>query len=100
MSQHDSNTGMIDVYLENKDHLSDAGQASAIRIPLVEINIVFHIISVMIHLLQMKGLFSGQAHEDTNLHLTNFVKVCSPFDMPHISQESIRLCLFLFSLIV
>ncbi|KAF3656522.1 hypothetical protein FXO38_14110 [Capsicum annuum] len=69
---------MVDRYLEDADHLGDAGRASAIRIPSVEGNRVFHITSVMLHLLQMKGLFGVQAHEDANLHLKRY--------SPHISR--------------
>lgn len=53
---------------------------------------------MMVHLLQMKGLFGGQYHEDDNLHLKNFIDMCLPFEIAHISRESIQLRLFPFSL--
>lgn len=71
--------------------LDDVGLARAIRIPPAEEEGEFHITSEMLHLLQMKGLFGGQPHEDANLHLKNFIDVCSPFDMVHVSQKSIWL---------
>ncbi|PHT27195.1 Protein NRT1/ PTR FAMILY 4.6 [Capsicum baccatum] len=63
MSQHDSYTRSIDGYHEDEDHLGDAGRASAIRIPPTEENGVFYVTRVMIHLLQIKGLFGGQTRE-------------------------------------
>lgn len=39
-------------------------------------NAVLHDISLVLHLLQMKGLFCRQAHEDANKNLKNFVEVC------------------------
>lgn len=35
----------------------------------------------------MKGLFGGQAHDDANLHLKNFINMCFPFDIAHISKK-------------
>ncbi|KAF3643159.1 hypothetical protein FXO37_22128 [Capsicum annuum] len=61
MSQNGSHTGSIDGYHEDKDHLGDAGRASAIRIPPMKGNGLFHITSVMIYLLQMKRLSYGIA---------------------------------------
>lgn len=60
---------------------------------------MFQVTSPMLNLLQMKGLFGGQAVEDGNLHILNFVDVFLPFMMWDISHESIRLWLFSFSLI-
>lgn len=54
--------------------------------------------SIMLHMLQMKGLYEGQAFEDRNVHLKNFVEVCASLNIAHITQESIRLRLFPFSI--
>lgn len=75
-----SNNGSFDG-VEDMDRLGDAGQENVIRIPPAEENRAFHITSVMLHLLQMKWSFGGEAHEDENLHLKNFIDVCAPFDI-------------------
>ncbi|KAK4736862.1 hypothetical protein R3W88_000559 [Solanum pinnatisectum] len=46
----------------------------------------------------MNGLYGGLAHEDPYEHIRNFVDVCGPFSFKNISQESICLKLFSFSL--
>lgn len=73
-------------------------KTSAIRMPPTKGGVFFHMTSVMLYLLQMKGLFGGQAHKDKNIHLKNFIDVCNPFDIAQIPQVPIRLRLFLFYL--
>ncbi|XP_015168639.1 uncharacterized protein [Solanum tuberosum] len=74
------------------------GGVRAIRFPPVKGNAVFHITSTMLQLLQLNGLFNRLVHEDSHEHLRNFVDVCRPFSFKNISQESVRLRLFHFSL--
>lgn len=97
MSKYNSNFSFYG-YLKGMDHIGDAGQESDICIPLVETNGVFHVASVILHFLQMNEFFRGKAHEVANLYLNNFVSGCLPFDIAYITQKSILLCIFPFSL--
>jgi hypothetical protein len=40
--------------------------------------------------------FCGKAHEDANAHLQHFLEICSTFTIKGVSQEAIRLWLFLY----
>lgn len=89
VSQHGSNISTTDGQLEHDDHLRDAGRETTIYIPSLEGNGVFHDICLILHLLQMKGLFRDQAYKDTNIYLKKFIVTCNSFEIAHISLESI-----------
>lgn len=67
----------------------NATHTSAIDIPSSEGNRVFHVMSVMLHRLQIKVQFGGQADKDATLHFKHIIEVYDPFDIVHITQESI-----------
>ena len=58
----------------------------------------FDITSAMIHLLNLKGVFAGLPTNDTNMHVMNFVGVCTSYNLPGVDQEAICLRLFPFFL--
>ena len=43
--------------------------------------------------------FCGKANENASAHLQQFLELCSTFVIKSVSQDAIRLCLFLFSLL-
>ena len=63
------------------------GIVSVIWLPQVEENAEFHMTSMMLQHLQMKGLFQGFAHKDHYDHIKNYVDVSGPLSFKNISQE-------------
>lgn len=70
----------------------------AIVPPVLAPNVQFDITNAMIQLLNLKGVFSGAAKDDANMHLTNFVGICTNYNIQGVNQEALRLRLFPFSL--
>lgn len=56
----------------------------------------FDITSAM--MLNLKVLFDGLPTDDGNMHIINFVGICTSYNLSRVSQEALRLRLFLFSL--
>lgn len=57
------------------------GVAGAIHLPPKVGSVVFQVTSPMLYLLHMKGLLRGQALEDANRHLRNFIDVFLHFSV-------------------
>lgn len=74
-SQHGSDGDTFNGNLEDEDYLGDVGRACTICIPPLDSNGVFHVTSVILYLLQIKGLFFGQPHKNENIQLKNFIDV-------------------------
>ncbi|KAK4716234.1 hypothetical protein R3W88_014572 [Solanum pinnatisectum] len=69
-----------------------------IRLPPILKNATFMVTEPLLQLVKIRGLFRCFEHEYPNDYLHKFVNVCGPFPVNGISQESMRLMLFLFSL--
>ncbi|KAF3634700.1 hypothetical protein FXO38_25011 [Capsicum annuum] len=91
MSDNASQIGSFENPLDDEGQLNDFGYSSAICIPLTHGNNIFHVTSIMLHMLQMKGLFGGQSYDDPNLSLKNFVEEKQELKFPN-SRMLSRLC--------
>lgn len=100
MSSQGSEIVSNEGYMEDNGPLRDVRQNGAIHSPPIVGNVVFHVTSTMLHLLQMKGLYGRKAHEEPHDHLKNFIDVCGLLTFKNIPQESICLRLFPFSLTI
>ncbi|PHT45173.1 hypothetical protein CQW23_14331 [Capsicum baccatum] len=67
---------------DDDDDLDGAGATGAIILPPLAPGANFNITSTMIQLLKLKGLFSGLAGDNPNMHLINFISTCKSFDNP------------------
>lgn len=67
------------------DDYADLDGASATRAiipPLLAPEVKFNIISMMIQLLNLKGLFGGLLGDEPNIYLVQFINICKLFDNP------------------
>ena len=69
---------------------------TAIRRPPIQAN-NFELKSVTLHMLQ-NILFHGLPNENPNMHLTNFLEVCDTIKYDEVTEEALRLRLFLLLL--
>ncbi|KAJ9565234.1 hypothetical protein OSB04_001200 [Centaurea solstitialis] len=58
----------------------------------------FELKPVMFQMLQSNGQFAGLANEDPHAHLRSFMAVSDCFKLPGVSDDALRLNLFLYSL--
>jgi len=101
MSANESTVNQLDHQNDGDDffHTNEAllGGVGAILLPLGENLFAFHVTNKMLQFLQARGVFGG-LDENPHEHIQNFVEICSPYSLKGISEESVRLRLFPFSL--
>jgi hypothetical protein len=59
---------------------------------------IFKLKPALINMAQ-KSPLCGKASNDANTHLQHFLEICSTFTIRGVTQDAVRLCLFLFSLL-
>ncbi|KAL5555381.1 hypothetical protein UlMin_037617 [Ulmus minor] len=70
---------------------------SRIRRPTIQAN-NFEIKPTIIQMIQSSVHFGGLANDDPNLYIANFMEICDTFKRNGVSDDTIQLHLFLFSL--
>ncbi|GKV49749.1 hypothetical protein SLEP1_g56483 [Rubroshorea leprosula] len=73
------------------------GIASSIRRPAIQAN-NFEIKPAIIQMIQQTVQFSGLPNENPYLHIASFLEICDTFKANGVSNESVKLTLFPFSL--
>ncbi|KAH9697831.1 hypothetical protein KPL71_023777 [Citrus sinensis] len=73
------------------------GARSSIARPAVQAN-NFEIKPAIIQMIQTLVQFTGMPNDDPNAHIANFLEICDAFKQNGVSDNAIRLRLFLFSL--
>ncbi|KAF3659204.1 hypothetical protein FXO38_12802 [Capsicum annuum] len=76
--------------VDDDDDMDEAGATSVIIPPPLAPGEKFNIISTMIQLLNLKGLFGGVLEDDPNLHLVNFLTICNSFDNLGLPNEALN----------
>ncbi|KAF3678893.1 hypothetical protein FXO37_04142 [Capsicum annuum] len=83
----------LDLYEEEDEDLGyvEPTESGSIISPTLGHNVKFDITSAMIQLLNLKGVFLNAAKDDTNMHITNFLRICTYCTIPRVDQEALRL---------
>ncbi|KAH0661714.1 hypothetical protein KY284_026645 [Solanum tuberosum] len=87
------------VFEENDLDLDGAGATGAIVLTTLPPGVKFTTTSTIIQLLNLKDVFRGATGDDANKHLMNFVAICNSEKIPRVSQTTMKLRLFMLSLI-
>ncbi|KAH0633262.1 hypothetical protein KY284_036048 [Solanum tuberosum] len=67
--------------------VGQAGASGAVALPILPPCFKFTITSTMIQLLNLKGMFRGEAGDDENQHRMNFVAICKSRKIPRLMDE-------------
>ncbi|KAH0722488.1 hypothetical protein KY285_005015 [Solanum tuberosum] len=83
------------VFEEDDLDLDGVGATGAIVLPILPLSVKFTITSIMIQLLNLKGMFRGVVGDDANKYLMNIVAICKSHEILGVSQTAMRQRLFL-----
>lgn len=50
-------------------------------------------------LLNRKNVFASLPMDDVDMHIINFIRICTLYNLPGVSDKALKIRLFLFSLI-